>query len=429
MRRALATVAVLLATSSAIATRTETPAGPVALSVPGRTNATPSIAATGKFVAIAWGASASAGGTDVHAAVSRDGGETFGAPVRVNDVGGDAKLNGEQPPHIALVPRAGRDPVIAVVWTSKRPAGTVLLRSQSSNGGTAFSPAAVVAGTDAPGNRGWEAIAIDRAGRIDVAWLDHRELAAQGAAMAMAHADHAAASPGTGTEAAQKSKLYVGPLDGTAAPHAITGGVCYCCKTAMAVGKDGATYVAWRHVYSGDLRDIAFAASRDGGRTFSDPVRVSQDGWAINGCPENGPAMVVDDRNAIHVVWPTFVAGPGQTLGLFYARSTDGRTFSPRLRIPADGTPSHVDLALDEHGSLVLVWDQLKDGSRHIMMSRRSAADPAAEFARPTVLPSSAGGSFPVAAGVPGAAVVAWTSATPDTSVIRVQRVPSSAVH
>ena len=58
-------------------------------------------------MAIAWGASTPAGATDVYAAVSRDGGRTFGPPVRVNDVDGEARLNGEQPPRVAL--RGSRD--------------------------------------------------------------------------------------------------------------------------------------------------------------------------------------------------------------------------------------------------------------------------------------------------------------------------------
>ncbi len=74
----------------------------VSLAVPGRSNATPSIAADGDFVTIAWGASTPAGATDVYNAVSRDGGRTFGPPVRVSDVDGEARLNGEQPPRVAL---------------------------------------------------------------------------------------------------------------------------------------------------------------------------------------------------------------------------------------------------------------------------------------------------------------------------------------
>ena len=40
--------------------------------------------------------------TDVYAAFSRDGGASFGAPARVNDVDGDARVSGEQAPRVAL---------------------------------------------------------------------------------------------------------------------------------------------------------------------------------------------------------------------------------------------------------------------------------------------------------------------------------------
>src|SRR5688500_5349137 len=77
-------------------------AAPAPLDVPGRSDQTPWVAASGPFVAVAWGASA-AGKADVFLAVSRDGGTTFGAPVQVNRVAGEARLGGELPPRVALV--------------------------------------------------------------------------------------------------------------------------------------------------------------------------------------------------------------------------------------------------------------------------------------------------------------------------------------
>jgi hypothetical protein len=294
-----------------------------------------------------------------------------------------------------------------------------LLRSQSTDGGRSFTPAQVVPGTAAPGNRGWEAIASDGADRIQVVWLDHRELAQPGAAVT-SQADHAA-HEGSGADAAQRSKLYFASLGGRDPARAITGGVCYCCKTAIAVGQRGAVYLAWRHVFPGDVRDIAFAASRDGGKTFSAPQRVSQDGWAINGCPENGPTMAVDAKGAIHIAWPTLVPGPQPALGLFYASSSDGQAFTPRKRIPTSGTPSHAQLALDASGGLLLVWDELKDGARQIMFSRRPAS--AAEFGAAATLTSSTRGSYPVVAATRSGVVIAWTGGAADASTIHVQRI------
>src|SRR5947207_4564062 len=159
--------------------------------VPGRANATPSIAADGQFVAVVWGGALPDGTTDVFLAASRDEGRTFGPPVRVNNTEGDARLTGEQPPHVGLIHRAAADPAIVVVWTTKGKNGTTLLESRSSDGGRSFTAATLVPGSDAPGTRGWEAIAVEATGRVDVVWLDHRELASD-SAMATSHHDHAA---------------------------------------------------------------------------------------------------------------------------------------------------------------------------------------------------------------------------------------------
>ena len=328
---------------------------PIELGVKGRGNATPTIAADGSFVAVTWGATQPSGVTDVFAAVSRDGGRAFGAPVRVNDVEGDARLNGEQPPQVALVSRAGHDPAIVVVWTTKGANGTKLLQARSEDGGRSFSPSALVAGSDAAGNRGWEAIAVEPGGRVDAVWLDHREMA-KDSSMAASHHDHKSAGKPDGVAMAQQSKLFFASLDGTAAPRAVTGGVCYCCKTALVAGGAGShsIYAAWRHVYSGNLRDMAFTMSRDGGRTFAPPVRVSEDKWMLEGCPDDGPSMVVDTRSRIHIVWPTLITeeeGTAPTIALFYAMSTDGKQFTPRVRIPTEGTPHHPRITVGTDGS------------------------------------------------------------------------------
>jgi hypothetical protein len=397
--------------------------GPIELQVTGRRSATPTIAADGQFVAVAWGGAQASGTTDVLAAVSRDGGRTFGAPVRVNDVVGDARLNGEQPPHIALVRRAGREPVLVVVWTSKGANGTTLRQSRSDDGGRSFGPAAVVPGTDAPGNRGWEAIAVEPAGRVLAIWLDHRELA-HDMAMAASHHDHKSAGKPDGVAMAEKSKLFFASLDGAAAPRAVTGGVCYCCKTAL-VSRGDAVYAAWRHVYPGNLRDMAFTMSRDGGRTFAAPVRVSEDKWALEGCPDDGPAMAVDAENRIHVVWPTLVvgaaAGAEPNIALFYAMSTDGRQFTARDRIATEGTPHHPRLVAGADGSLTAAWDELAGGSRRVAIARGTADQAGRPQFRRQLLTKAGSGIYPAIAVVSDGVVAAWTSS--ESASIHVQRI------
>ncbi|MGH9139811.1 MAG: sialidase family protein [Vicinamibacterales bacterium] len=401
--------------------------GPIELGVQGRGNATPTIAADGSFVAVTWGATQASGVTDVFAAVSRDGGRRFAAPVRVNDVDGDARLNGEQPPHVALVPRAGHGPAIVVVWTTKGTNGTTLLQSRSEDGGKSFSVATLVPGTDAAGNRGWEAIAVERGGRVDAVWLDHRELA-RDSSLAMSHHDHSGADKPDGVAMAQQSKLYFAPLDGSATPHAVTGGVCYCCKTALVGGAGGSIYAAWRHVYPGNLRDMAFSRSTDGGRTFSAPVRVSEDKWMLEGCPDDGPSIAVDSRQRIHIVWPTLVAGAGAepTIALFYAMSGDGEHFTPRERVPTEGMPHHPRIVVSGQGTLTLAWDESANGSRRIAVARGSVADSGYPRLQREEVTTRSAGIYPALAVAGDAVVVAWSSGPSASSSVQVARVGAS---
>jgi len=400
--------------------------GVVALAVPGRANATPSMAAVGSLVAVVWSAADSAGATDIYAAVSRNSGRAFGAPVRVNDVPGDARVNGEQPPHVAI--HQGAQTVITVVWTTKGVKGTTLMQSRSDDGGRSFAHATLVPGTDAPGNRGWEAIASERSGRVDAVWLDHRGLALD-TSMETSHRAHAAAggSKPDGVAMAQKSRLYFAPLDGSASPTAITGGVCYCCKTALASGSDGSIYAAWRHVYPGNLRDMAFTLSRDGGRTFASPIRVSEDKWMLEGCPDDGPAMALDGQNRVHLAWPTLVAGSDgaeANIGIFYASSADARKFSARERLPTEGTPHHPRVTVTG-GALVVAWDELHDGARRIVVAQRPLAATKGSFAR-QVVSDDTPGIYPVVVSAQDGVLVAWTSGAPK-SAIRVTRLPAGA--
>lgn len=424
--RSVAAAAVALAMG--LGTFTVQPSATTVLAVPERSNAYASIASAGSFVAIVWGATKE-GATDVFAATSRDGGRTFGLAVSVSNETSRANPAGEQPPRVALVPRSGRDPALVVVWTSKTPTGTRLMTARSDDGGRAFAEPAVVAGSEAPGNRGWTSLAADRQGRVVLVWLDHRELAAGSPQTARSGAPHAHAASshheGDNVARAQKSKLYVAWLHDSSSPRAITGGVCYCCKTSVAVGPDGSVHAAWRHVYPRNIRDIATIASRDGGRTFSAPARVSEDSWALDGCPENGPSIAVDAQGHAHVVWPTLTTEPGArepTLSLFYSSSADGQRFSPRLRLPTVGVARHAQVVLATDGDVAVVWDEEADASRRVAFaSGARAGDGTMRFTR-RVLGDRTRGVYPVVASTPDGLVAAWSSGPADRSVVRVER-------
>jgi hypothetical protein len=403
-------------------------AGTADLAVRGRTNANSSITSFDRYVAVAWAASAGDGTTDIYAAVSRNGGRAFGRPTRVNGAASLASLSGEQPPQVSFIPQPGREPAIVVVWTAKAPGGTRLLSARSSDAGRSFTRPTPLPGSDAAGNRGWEAMTAGRDAHVAVIWLDHREMAPASSDGSATHAGHQhGASASDGMARAQLSKLFFARLDLPSSARAIASGVCYCCKTAIASGRDGSIYAAWRQVYAGNVRDIAFTVSHDGGRSFATPIRVSEDHWVLDGCPENGPAIAVEDSGRVHVVWPTLVPGAPRgaepTLALFYAASSDGRRFSPRQQVPTEGVPSHPRVALGRSGPIV-TWEEQGGGQRHIAIAR-GAMDPqgTVRFIRQPA-GDAAPATYPVLAVSDGGLVLAWTSGSASNKVIRTERLP-----
>ena len=219
-------------------------------------------------------------------------------------------------------------------------------------------------GAGAAGDRGWPSLALDSRGTAHAIWLDHRGLAAArrrrepGTTKAAAH---------DGVAMAQKSGLYYAAARARRpTERELAKGVCYCCKTALAAGADQAVYAAWRHVYPGNIRDIAFTVSRDGGRSFAAPIRVSEDTWAINGCPDDGPAIAVDAQGKSIWRGRRWLAAPNPEGALFYASTRDGRTFTPRTRSPRSEAPkpAHPQIVVDRRGRIVVAWDELLNGQR-----------------------------------------------------------------
>jgi hypothetical protein len=390
----------------------------VRLAVEGRINATPSIAALGTFVAVAWGATPPGGGADVFVATSGDGGRTFTAPVRVNRTAGEARLGGELPPRVALAARPSGAPDLVVAWGA-RAAGTVIRIARSSDGGRSFPLETTLQTSEVGGDRGWHALAVDGRGAAHIVWLDHRKMAARPKATEHDHHKDGAAM-------AQLSSLFYARVapDGTiSTQREVLPGVCYCCKTALAAVGDGRLVTAWRHVYPGNIRDISFAESHDGGASFSTATRVSDDRWQLAGCPDDGPSLVVDEGGTVHIVWPTVIDGAEPTGALFYATSRDGRSFTARQRVPTLGSrkPGHPQIAIDGSGKVVIAWDEVIDGVRQAALTVTSAAaDGSLRFDPPRRL-GTGSAAYPMFAVSNGRIVTAWTDGIGAQSVIAVR--------
>ena len=385
----------------------------IALSVAGRSNAGASVAAFGQKVAAVWTAS-SEDKSDIYISISTDGGVTFSAPARVNDIEGDVRASGEQAARVMV----GYHNAMHVVWPAKHEGQTVIRHAGSKDGGRTFSPAVTVAGASLTGARGWHAATLGYDGGVQVVWLDGRNAAP------MAHAHVKGASKPVRPAGGPRQDIFHASWKGDSRPveHLIQANVCFCCKTAV-VASGEKVYAAWRHIYPGSLRDIAVARSTDNGATFGDPIRVSEDGWKIDACPDDGPAMAADGHDGIHIAWPTLVAGDTPRKAIFYS-TLKGDSFAPRVRLDAgDADPAHPQIAADHHTNTAVVWDERTSERRRIVF--RPVMDGAVEAPR---FFDGDGVSYPVVAAGEGYWIVLWSAQDASGgSVIEGRRIPAPA--
>lgn len=426
LRLAIAALLTVPLSSPAVTARSDEGA---TLQVTGHSTQTPWAAARGDLLAVAFGAQGQDGKADVFVAVSRDGGRQFGEPVRVNDVAGEGRLGGELPPRVAIVERGSDAPELVVVYGAKSGGSTAIKVARSRDGGRSFSSPRPLQTAGAAGDRGWHALAVDGTGTAHVMWLDHRGLAA-GSDGSDQHHGAPAGTPSEqaaidGVAMAQRSGLYYAREGARAsAERELTKGVCYCCKVTLASTPRGGLVAAWRHVFPGNVRDIAFASSANGGEQFSEPSRVSADDWHLAGCPDDGPAIDVDKGGTAHVVWPTVLSGDTPEGAIFYAASVDGRSFTARVRVPTLGSPRpmHPQVHADSDSHLFVAWDEVVDGTRQAAV-RGVRFDEAGGPIFGTAHRLGAAGtpsSYPMVVSTARGAVAVFVEGKPGASVVRV---------
>ena len=151
--------------------------------------------------------------------------------------------------------------------------------------------------------------------------------------------------------------------DGTRSETRVATDVCFCCKTGVATAPDGTVYVAWRHIYPPNLRDMAVARSTDGGRTLRRAGAGQRGRLGDRRLPRRRPV----DRGgrARRRAHRLADARPGRDRGkgIFYSYSQDGgRTFAARVRLDEGAGSAHPQLAVADD-RVVVVWDQSTRGT------------------------------------------------------------------
>ncbi len=332
----------------------------VRVSAPEVDAAEPAIAAASNGVFVAWVEHGADKTANVFVQRFAADGTPNGEKTRVNGDDGIATAwRGDQPTIVV-----DRNNAIYVGWTARvgsadQHSADIML-SVSRDDGKSFLPPVRVNDDQTPGAHGMHSLAVDERGTVYLAWLDERylkETAANennnlpnGFYYQKAHDEKPhnekprAAKPVAQHGEANREIYFAASADGgkSFSPNKkLAGDVCPCCKTTLLAAPDKKVYVAWRQVLADDFRHVAVASSTDGGANFATPTIVSDDQWQIKGCPVSGAALASGANNTVQVAW--FTAGASGTTGIYQTHSIDsGQNFAARQLVSpgaAFGTP------------------------------------------------------------------------------------------
>jgi hypothetical protein len=140
-------------------------------------------------------------------------------------------------------------------------------------------------------------------------------------------------------------------VDGRQRPEMVVDSrVCECCPTAATATSEGIV-VAYRNRDEDEVRDIYVTRLVNG--QWTPPTPVHNDGWRIDGCPVNGPAVSARGRD-VAVAWFTANYDQGRT---FVAFSHDaGRTFGSPVRADEGSSDGRVGVELLDGKSALVTW-------------------------------------------------------------------------
>ena len=322
---------------------------------------------------------------------SRDGG--WQSQPRTIAVGQSLVANWADVPHLRATP----DGALWVQWLQAdpgNPSGYHAVLARSRDGGMRWEQMTRINDDAGPGEHGFAALWPIGGDRLGVAWLDGR-------AQAMAGHDHAGVHAG-----AMQLRANAFDMDlGRGSDAVVDARTCDCCSTAAA-RTDKGIVIAYRDRSDAEIRDIATVAFD--GKQWSAPRPVHADGWHMEGCPVNGPAIAANGGNMI-VGWYT---GANDEPRVQLARSTDGGAHfgDPLVLERGKQVDGRVAVALDANNAWAL-WLREEFGGSSLWLARL-APDLSAERERVKVatLRTRGGASgYPKIALRDGAAHIVWT--------------------
>lgn len=253
-------------------------------------------------------------------------------------------------PHLRATP----DGALWVQWLQSKPdspSGYDAVLARSRDGGMTWTQLTQVNDDATATEHGFAALWPAGANRLGIAWLDGRAQAAQGA--------------GGHRHPATELRANAFDLNLARGSDAVLDvQACDCCQTDVAMTDKGPLLV-YRDRDDNEIRDIAVVRFEAG--SWSAPKPVHADGWRIEACPVNGPAIATQGSTAM-VAWYSEAGG---IPALRIARSTNaGDAFAAPVLVEQDkAVLGQVDVALDGAQAWV-AWLREDAKGQSLMLAR-----------------------------------------------------------
>lgn len=126
---------------------------------------------------------------------------------------------------------------------------------------------------------------------------------------------------------------------------------CTCCQTSAVLTNQGSILAVYRDRSLDEIRDISIV--RKVGEEWSAPSTVGIDGWHIEGCPVNGPAIDAAGDSAV-VAWFTAADDVPKVKVAF--SNDDGQIFDAPMQIDNGAASGRVDVLQTDDGTAFVTW-------------------------------------------------------------------------
>jgi hypothetical protein len=302
----------------------------------------------------------------------------------------------------------------AAHWLVRQPAGGYaydVAMALSIDGGESWGAPFLPHRDGTPSEHGFATLFPWRDG-AGVVWLDGRNMIGEAAAEDAAHAG------GSGGMSLRAAAVHA---DGSITDESVIDELtCDCCQTDVAYGAGG-PIVVYRDRTGDEIRDIYAARAVEG--HWTEPVPVADDGWRIDGCPVNGPAV---DARGPEVVVAWFTAAADQSHVKLSWSHDGGETFQAPVEIDAEAALGRVGLALLPDGDAAVSWLRSSETGGDVALRR---VKPSGERGTVRIVGQTTASrlaGFPQLVVSQGKIVLSWTEVEGETSRIRSAWLPAS---